>query len=162
MLFRSAPEAIQDDLRTLRRSLDEFLVVLEANEWDLFAAADELEALSELPGPAAAEERLDAWEAENCADVDVPEPDGDTTFEDAFTSPEAFEAILGSEAGRQLMIEGMTEDGTLDEEQAACLLDNLDFETLAALAQGGDPTPEMLGQFLELIDTCDLASLIGG
>lgn len=157
-----APAAIAEDLQILRRSFDEFLVVLEANDWDLLAASDELEALSDLPGPTAAEERIDAWEAVNCADVDVPGSDSVGSFEDAMASPEMFEAMLGSEAGRRLMIEGMTEDGTLNADQAECLLDNLDFETLASLAGGVDPTPELIAQFLDLIDTCDLYSLLEG
>ena len=64
----------------------------------------------------------------------------------AFSSPEALEALLSTEAGRQFAIDAIVDDGRLDAEQAECLLDNLDFEVLAALAQGGtDPTAEMLG-----------------
>lgn len=161
-ILPDAPAAIAEDLRTIRRSMDEFLVVLEAHDYDLIAAADDLEAISDLPAPTMAEDRIDEWEAANCADVDVPEPSTDTTFEDAFATPEAFEALLSSDAGRRLMIEGMIEDGSMNADQAECLLDNLDFEVLSALALTGEPTPEMIADLLAIVDLCDLGSLISG
>lgn len=162
-MVANAPDEIAADLQTLRASFDEFIAVLEASGWNLIAAAVELEALAEIPTSVAAEDRVSAWEAENCGGGGDADDAGDeSALADAFASPEALEAVLSTEAGRELMIQGMTEDGRLNADQAACLLDNLDFEILSALAQGGDPTPEMLGQFFELLDTCDLASLLAG
>jgi len=154
-----APAEVRDDLITIRENFDDYLAVLEDNGWDFFAAAPEIEELESRSEPAAAGDRLDAWEDANCEHADA-EAD-DAAEEDPFSTPEAFEAMLSSDAGRALIIEGMTEDGSLTVDQAGCLLDNLDFESLSMLGQGDAPTPEVLGAFLEVVDRCDLGDMFG-
>ena len=58
----------------------------------------------------------------------------------------------------------MIEDGQLSADQAGCLLDNLDMDTLVVLLneEGADPPPDVIISMLELIDTCDLANLFAG
>ena len=71
------------------------------------------------------------------------------------------EAMLATEAGRALMVEGMIEEGPLTADQAVCLLDNLDLETLVVLLNDMDeePPPEVVVSLLLLLDTCDLGDL---
>ncbi|MGB1506927.1 MAG: hypothetical protein ACPHDT_15740, partial [Acidimicrobiales bacterium] len=101
------------------------------------------------------------WEDANCEGADDDIDDEDAFGDDPFSSPEALEAMLSSEAGRALMIEGMIEDGEFSAEQAACLLDNLDLETLVVLLNDMDeePPPEVVVSLLLLLDTCDLGDL---
>ena len=156
-----APSEIRDDLRMLRQSFDDYVEVLEENDWDLFAASAALEELDARPGPEAAEDRLEAWEDANCEGADDDIDDEDAFGDDPFSSPEALEAMLSSEAGRALMIEGMIEDGEFSAEQAACLLDNLDVEALLSLATGDEPSPEIFGLFLEVAMVCGLEDVFG-
>lgn len=156
-----APAEIRDDLGTIRANADDYVAVLEENDWDLFAAAPELEALDARPEPEAAEDRIEVWEDANC-DFPEDEADGDDAFgDDPFTTAEAFEAMLETDGGRALMIEGMTEDGDLTPDQAGCLLDNLDFDALSALADGDEPDPEVFGLLFEVAMRCGLEEMFG-
>ena len=153
--LHNIPAEIEDDLRVVRQSMDDYIDVLEANDWDFFAASS---AIEEIEGPEldAAEARLETWEVANC---DFPE-DGDD-FEDAlnedpFSAPEAFEAMLSSDAGRAMIIEGMIEDGELTADQAECMLDNLDFVALADISSGDEPDPEIFSALFNVAVTCDL------
>ena len=60
---------------------------------------------------------------------------------DVDLTPELVEAMLETEAGRAMFIEGMTEDGELTADQAECMLDNLDFVALAGISSGDEPDP---------------------
>ncbi|HCL70613.1 MAG TPA: hypothetical protein DIC65_06205, partial [Actinobacteria bacterium] len=64
--------------------------------------------------------------------------------------------MLSSDAGRAMIIEGMTEDGELTADQAECMLDNSGFETLSTLATGAELGPELLTPFFEMAVLCDL------
>ena len=99
-----APPEIRDDIRMLRESYDEYVVVLEENDWDFFASALVIETLDDRPVREAAEERLEAWEDANCGFVDDDDVDEEDAFEeDPFADPEALEAILSPDAGRACM-----------------------------------------------------------
>ena len=150
-----APDEILDDLRVIRQGLDDYAAVLETNDWDFFAAATAIEEI-ESPELEAAEARVETWEEANCDFLDDEDEFGGAFDEDPFTSPEAFEAMLSSDAGRAMMIEGMTEDGELTAEEAECMLDNLDFELLSALVTGAQLGPESLTSFLEMGTLCNL------
>jgi len=152
-----APPEIRDDIRMLRESYDEYVVVLEENDWDFFASALVIETLDDRPVREAAEERLEAWEDANCGFVDDDDVDEEDAFEeDPFADPEALEAILSTDAGRAFMIEIMIADGEVSADQAGCLLDNLDVVALAALATGDESSPEVLGMFFEVAMVCEL------
>ena len=155
-----APAEIRDDLRTVRESFDDYLVVMEANDWDIFAAAPELEALDDRPEPAAAEDRIEAWEDANC---DFPDDTGDDDAmdEDPFSSPEALEAMLSSDAGRAMMIQLMAADGEFTTDQAECLLDNLDIEALLALSTETEPNSEVYGLLFDVAMLCGLEEMLG-
>ncbi|MDG1365490.1 MAG: hypothetical protein P8P85_00375, partial [Acidimicrobiales bacterium] len=152
-----APDEIRDDLRTLRQGFDEFITVLEDNAWDFFAATPGLEEVSARPEFEAAESRIENWEDANC---DFSE-DEDVVDEDPFSTPEAFEAMLSSDAGRAMMIEGMTEDGELTVDQAECMLDNLGFEALSALSTEAEPSPEVVALIFEIAARCGLEDMFG-
>ena len=153
--LRIIPAEIEDDLRVVRQGMDDYIAVLEVNDWDFFAASS---AIEEIEGPEleAAEARLETWEEANC---DFPE-DGDdfedALFEDPLSTPEAFEAMLSSDAGRVMFIEGITEDGELTADQAECMLDNLDIVTLAGISSGDEPDPEVFSDLFQVAVTCDL------
>ena len=72
----------------------------------------------------------------SCLDPEA-EDDGSSLADDLAT-PDGLDAILGSEAGRELFIDGMTEGGEITREQAECMIDNLDVEMLSALALDPD------------------------
>ncbi|MDG2027986.1 MAG: hypothetical protein P8J50_12835 [Acidimicrobiales bacterium] len=136
-----APDEIRDDLRTSRGSFGEYIAVLEENAWDFIAASPALDEISSRPGFETPEDRLTTWEDANC---DFPDDEEDALTVDPFSTPAAFEGMLSSDAGRAMLIEAMTEDGELNADQAECLLDNLDFDELSALAIGAELSPEML------------------
>ena len=64
--LQNIPAEIEDDLRVVRQSMDDYIDVLEANDWDFFAASS---AIEEIEGPEleAAEARLETWEVANCS-----------------------------------------------------------------------------------------------
>ena len=153
--LQNIPAEIEDDLRVVRQSMDDYIDVLEANDWDFFAASS---AIEEIEGPEleAAEARLETWEVANCGFPEDGDDFEDALDEDPFSAPEAFEAMLSSDVGRAMIIEGMTEDGELTADQAECMLDNSDFEMLSTLATGAELGPESLTPFFEMAVLCDL------
>ena len=153
--LQNIPTEIEDDLRAVRQSMDDYIDVLEANDWDFFAASS---AIEEIEGPEleAAEARLETWEVANCGFPEDGDDFEDALDEDPFSAPEAFEAMLSSDAGRAMIIEGMTEDGELTADQAECMLDNSGFEMLSTLATGAELGPESLTPFFEMAVLCDL------
>ncbi|MDW3219709.1 MAG: hypothetical protein R8F63_13935 [Acidimicrobiales bacterium] len=60
------PAQIRDDFALLGRAIGELVDLLEANGWNYFAVIDEVDALFESAGLAAAIERLDAFDADIC------------------------------------------------------------------------------------------------
>ena len=149
------PAEIEDDLRVVRQSMDDYIDVLAANDWNFFAASSAIDEIED-PELEAAEARLETWEGANCDFPDDGDDFEDALNEDPFSTPEAFEAMLETDAGRTMMIEGMTEDGELTAEQAECMLDNLDFELLSALTTGAELGPESLTSFFEMGTLCEL------
>ena len=153
--LQNIPAEIEDDLRVVRQSMDDYIDVLEANDWDFFAASS---AIEEIEGPEleAAEARLETWEVANCGFPEDGDDFEDALDEDPFSAPEAFEAMLSSDVGRAMIIEGMTEDGELTADQAECMLDNLDFVALAGISSGDEPDPEIFSALFNVAVTCDL------
>jgi len=149
------PAEIEDDLRVVRQSMDDYIAVLEANDWDFLAASS---AIEEIEGPEleAAEAQLETWEETNCDFPNDGDDYEDTLDEDPFSTPEAFEAMLSSDAGRAMIIEGMTEDGELTADQAECMLDNLDIVALAGISSTDEPDQEIFSALFQVAVTCDL------
>jgi hypothetical protein len=151
-----APAEIRGDLQTLLDAFDnQFLPVLSAANWDVLAAGDELNAISEDPDLEAATDRLDIYSENVCESGDdfVQTPDDAEEF---LQTPDGIETLLQSEFGRQALIQGFTEDGEITTEQAECLVDNLDAGLLAALSlgQSGDGA---IGELLSVFDTCGIS-----
>ena len=156
-----APGELVGDLQTIQTNFDEFAAALEAFGYDVFAAGEELDEVSESPEADAASERIDAWIAANC-----PDAASDDSTDDAldFTTPEALEGILESEAGRELFIDGMTDGTGLTRDQAECMIDNLDADMLSILATN----PNAIGtdgalDLLDVLSACgiDIGALTG-
>ena len=152
-----APGEIQGDLGIVLDGFEQMISILESHDWDFLAAADDIEALTELPEQTAASDRIDQWELDNCGiPIDDGGDDGDTLGDNPFADPNVMMALLETESGRELFIDGMTEDGDLTREQAGCLIDTLDLELLFALGQGEEPTGEMLPMLFGAFDTCGI------
>jgi len=156
-----APAEIADDMQVLADGLEQFYNVLKDNDWDIFAASAELDAIDESPEQVAASDAVDAWRAENCGTpLPSDEPavaDNSDSIDDVLSTPEGISTILGSEAGREMFITGMTEDGSLTVEQATCLVDSLDADGLAALIGDVEPTAELMVAVLEIMSSCGIA-----
>lgn len=153
-----APDDIRKDLQLTLEQVEALSGVLSANNWDVFASIDELDAVTDDGEMDAVEARLEAFDLEVCGiEPDAAVPDDESSADDPFGSPEAFEAILGSEFGRQAFAEGMAETGDIDIEQATCLIDNLDFETLFLLGVGeGEPSAEDTSSLFAAFDACGI------
>ncbi len=154
-----APPELKADLVTIGEGIDALAEILEANDWDFFASLDAIELLTSSPDQDAAEDRIDAWEELNC---DHPADSSDESaasgsIEDAFASPEALESLLGSDAGRDLLIDGLVESVGLTRDQAGCLLDTLDLPALAALADGADPEADLVADLFAALSSCGIS-----
>ena len=164
-----APEEIRGDLQVILEQIETFSEVLAENDWDFFASMDELGSLLENAEMDAADSRLEEFDEDVCGIVPDDElgatpGTGEDSPDDLFSSPETFEALLGSEFGRQAFAEGMAESGDIDVDQALCLVDSLDFEALFALGTGqGEPTADQLSGLFDAFGTCGISpeQLIG-
>lgn len=161
-----SPEEIRGYLATLLEGFDEFVVILEAHEFDFFAALPEIEALTDSPAQALAEDQLDAWEEANCPteSIDTDEDAlGGNAFEDALATPEVFLAMIGTEGGRELILDGMTEDGDFTRDQAECLIDHPDFIEFFSLIGGATPDASIIPTIMGVFTECgiDLGLLAG-
>lgn len=150
-----APSEIKGDLEIVRGDFDSLAEVLEANDYDFFAASEQLDAL-ETPEVDAASDRIDAY-VESVCGVD-PDAAGEEFVESLFDE-DNIDSILGNEALFNEIIGGMTEDGEMTEEQATCFLQNLDGEVISGLMD--DPTsamsdPAALQDLLGVFETCGI------
>ncbi len=161
-----APPEIRADLQTILTAFDEeFLPVLAAANWNFLDAGEELDAISDNPAFEAAQERLETYDTDVCGlddefgDLGDGSGDGTEALEEFFTSTEGLEALLGSDFGRQAIIEGFTEGGEVTTAQAECLLDNLDVSLLASLGSAGvsGTDSEALAGMLGVFDTCGIS-----
>ena len=82
--------------------------------------------------------------------------EGGSDFEDAMESPEFFLAMIETESGREMVLDGMTEDGDLTREQATCLIDHPDFIEFISLTSGEEPSVEMIPMIFGLLDECGI------
>ncbi len=77
-----------------------------------------------------------------------------------------FEMLLNTEAGQQLMAEGIVESSDLTMEQAMCVIGNGDILGLMMVGFAGDDADvdsELMVSFLETLETCDIPlSQFGG
>ncbi len=142
----SAPEEVKADIElTVERSKVIFDALKDAD----FNILDVDQAVFEDPEAEAASERIEAYNERECgiADDDVTD-DGDATDDTGADSDDGDtltgEGTIRDELLRQFTAMGMSED------QANCLVDNLDMEEVAA---SGADNPSM---FLDLFETCDI------
>lgn len=170
----TAPEELREDFAVLRNTLTQAILVLEEADWDLFAASDSLEELVEDPEVAAAEERIDAYDTEVCGlepdDLGAATDGGEGAAGDDFENPfgelgmsaDLLEQMLSTEFGREAFAQGMAESGEITVEQALCILDELDVESLLGMASG-TADAEAVGPLFEAFDACGVeASAIMG
>ena len=156
-----APDEVRSDLEIIRADYDPLLEALEANDFDFFAASDAIDAL-ETPEADAASDRIDAYVEAACG-ID-PDQSSEDFAEDLLEND--LDSILDNPALLDSVVEGMIADGDFTQEQATCVLQNLDPELLAGLA-GGDigalSDPTVLQNLLDVLEGCgiDLAALAG-
>ncbi len=153
-----APPGLRIDLATIAEGIDALAEILEANDWDFLASLEPIELLTASSEQEAAQDRIDAWEELNCSQsVQSSEESASGSIGDAFASPEALEALLGSDAGRELLISGLVENVDLTRDQAGCLLDNLDLPAVAALAEGADSEADLIAELFAALDVCGIS-----
>jgi len=153
-----SPEEIRGDVATLLEAFDQFITILEAYDFDFFAALPEIEALQETPAQVAAEARLDAFEAANCPTESIDGEDASpNSFEQALATPEVFLAMLETEGGRDLILGGMTEGGDFTRDQAECLIDHPDFMEFFSLVGGETPSPDVIPTIMGVFAECGIS-----
>jgi len=160
-----APEEIRADLELSAGGLDTLIDALIDSDWDVRTVSPAALSSEEL---GAAADRLDSYDAEFCglggseSSPSTPEPgvDAGNPFGQ---SPEQFAELLETESGREQMIDALSVDKPVTEEQAACLVDNLDPDVLFALAfVDSDPSPSQIDELFGAFDRCDVAPELFG
>jgi hypothetical protein len=137
----SAPDEIEDDVQILADQFETFFDELEEADFN-FAEIDQT--ALDSPEADAASERIDEFcglepdAGETVTTDDAAAPD------DTGAAPAGGDGTVEAELMRQFTAIGMTED------QASCMVDNLDMEEVVA---NGATDPMM---FLDLFETCDI------
>lgn len=167
----AAPEELKLDLALQRDGIVRIGEILEANDWSLAASIGEMATDSQVNSPEAdaASDRLQVFNDENCQafvpedDVAVDEPTEDTTDEGETagddidqSDAELLEGLLQTPAGREAFIGELTNGSDVTEEQAGCLVDNLDAGMLVAMNDLDDIDSAGAQAFLELLETCGI------
>ena len=143
----SAPEELEADIDLV---VDRSKVIFDALKDADFNILDVDQSVFEDPEADAASERIDAYNEAECgieSDLDDPTDDSDDVTDDTDDADDdvlSGEGTIRDELLRQFEALGMTE------EQANCMVDNLDMEEVAA---SGAEDPSM---FLDLFATCDI------
>jgi hypothetical protein len=139
----SAPEEIEADVELTLDGFNELFDALQAVDFD-FLEIDQ--SFAENPEVEAASDRIEAYNERECGierDSDVTDDtDTDTSTGDGDAGSD--EGTLRDQLLAQFTAMGMTED------QANCLVDNIDF---AEVADSGSPDTSAL---LDLFETCDI------
>ena len=151
-----APGEIQADLEIVRADFDALVDTLEEYDYDFFAASEAVDAITDTAEVDAATDRIDAYVESTCGiDVDAVQ---DQAAEDLLEN--SFDSILGNETLLAEIVAGMTEDGEMTEDQATCLLENLDTDLLAGLAADGGAAamsdPDVLAGLFGTFATCGI------
>ncbi len=176
-----APAELLLDLNIQLEGFDALDALLAENGYDIIAVATQLPSVMETPEREASSERLEAFTQANCpeaAEAAAPADGADSTdgstddaagddgsssaaggtdtsgpfSEEDFAEAEEIIAALQTPAGRTGFIEVVIADGTLDADQAGCLVDNLTPQLLLEVdlvdQDGPDAaTPEVLALF---------------
>ena len=165
-----APTEIRADLKTMLAVSRELGDLLDENDWEFVAILDQVDAIVDTDEATTAEARLEQFDFEVCgipigdaSGTTAGDIDGDDSINDDAEAGQLptegeldlFLALMDSEAGRQLMIDQFTADGTLSADQAECFLDKADFEALFTL-QSGDASTEQMVDFVEALADCDI------
>lgn len=151
-----APGEIRADLEIVRADFDALVDTLEEYDYDFFAASEAVDAITDTAEADAATDRIDAYVESACGiDVDAFQ---DQATEDLLEN--SFDSILGNETLLAEIVAGMTEGGEMTEDQATCLLENLDTDLLAGLATDGGASamgdPDVLAGLFGTFATCGI------
>ena len=136
----SAPDEIKADVQTVLDSTEELLAALEDVDFD-FAALDE-SVLGDLE-TVEASDRIEEYGERVCGIAS-----GDETADTLFVEGDVDDVDEGAIRDRLVT---MFEALGITEEQASCLVDNMDSEDLAAAGDQVDPS-----MFLHLYETCGI------
>lgn len=156
----SVPSAeIKADLELIQVGQIEMASMLEAVAWDVFAVDfAAVEEINEQPGMNAASDRLDIYGETECG-IRPGDDDEDAAEDEAFgNDPDMMAMLLENPALRALMIEEMTSESDVTEEQANCFFDGLiDSNLFEALEGNMDEmgTAQMI-TMLEIFDDCGI------
>jgi len=156
----SVPSAeIKADLEVIQVGQIEMASMLEAVAWDVFAVDfAAVEELNEQPEMNAASDRLDIYGETECG-IRPGDDDEDAAEDEAFgNDPDMMAMLLENPALRALMIEEMTSESDVTEEQANCFFDGLiDSNLFEALEGNMDEmgTAQMI-TMLEIFDDCGI------
>ena len=145
----SAPDEIEDDLRLTVDGFEELFEALQDVDFE-FLELDQ--SVLENPELEAASDRIEAYNERECGIVSESDVTDETDVTDGTVDSESDsgdadnsgEGTVRDEMVRQFTALGMTED------QANCLVDNIDMEEVAAT---GADDPSM---FFDLFETCDI------
>jgi hypothetical protein len=164
----SVPSAeIKADLELIQVGQIEMASMLEAVAWDVFAVDfAAVEEINEQPEMNAASDRLDIYGETECGirpddddDDDDGDGDGDAAEDGNFgNDPEMLAMLLENPVLRGLMIEEMTSESDVTEEQANCFFDGLiDSGLFEAVGGNMDElgTAQMI-TMLEIFDDCGI------
>jgi hypothetical protein len=140
--LKDAPDEIKDDVETVKNGMDTLYEELDKVDFD-FMSLDQA-VISELDAEMTeASDAIDAYNEKECGitpTTDAPSSDTGSDTTDAFTG----EGTVRDMLVQQFVAMGLTED------QATCLSDNIDMESMTQ-----DSSPDLSGM-TELFATCDI------
>ncbi len=160
--FEVADLLIKDDVALLVEELDDFAVVLYANDYDVVATFDYLATQPDNSTWIAANEAVSAYNEATC----VSQPDGSTTGEIdlALEEAELIMELLQTPDGFDLVVQNFTQElPDLSTEQSECFVSGLTAERWVALSSFAGVNREDLDisdtgvqEVLALMGTCDI------
>ncbi len=137
---------------------DTFEIAAEHAEY--CSIASEAQVLEDEMGDAgfleAASEVVEAFGETACGFTDEPVADGASSADEQLAE---IEALLATEAGRQLFIEGLSQSMGITEEQGACFVDEVGAEGLAnmaAMEESGEIDNTVVAELFAAFEICGI------
>ncbi|MEM7141378.1 MAG: hypothetical protein AAF548_10130 [Actinomycetota bacterium] len=151
-------DSIRADLQTLRDGQAAIVGVLADADYRIGSVDPAaFEASADEAAMDAAEERVEAYTSSECGVDNSDDDDDDADVDPADLPDDVIGDLLDNPAIRQPIIDGMTEDGQIDEGQANCLLDQLGLDFMTGFAGDFDPTdPSSAGPIVDALGACGI------
>ena len=164
--FEVADLAIKEDVALLVEEMDDFAVVLYANDYDVIAAFDYLATQPDSPARIAANEAVNAYNEVTCGS----QSDGSTTGEIdiALEEAELIMELLQTPDGFDLVVQNFTQElPDLSIEQSECFVSGLTAKHWIALSSFAGVNREDLDisdtgvqEVLALMGNCDIPLVV--